>query len=235
MLSEALTHSPVGRRGRSKTYNWFRGDRWANCSPKSWPRRSPRQGSPSGDPRLLGKTRSSPCSSQVSHSSRGVGYSRLAPASPQHSRSTWRTGTTSPRSRFSVSKEEPAWPRKRAAETSTNPGSMLQRVEWAFAGEPAPQLFVAQTGNRNFRSSLAPSAARVPRAGGPATQGDRRVYRELPSADVVVVTLGLVEAWFDSQTGYWLNRMPPRPALCTESKGRYRLRVMGRQRGLPDA
>ena len=129
-----------------------------------------------------------------------------------------------PTLRFSVSERGTSWLRN-ALLNEYNPGSMLQRVEWAFAGEPAPQLFVAKPTNR-ILDLLLPRARPVSLER--AVQRHKEidaVYRELPSADVVVVTLGLIEAWFDSQTGYWLNRMPPRPALHREP-GRYRLRVM---------
>lgn len=35
------------------------------------------------------------------------------------------------------------------------------------------------------------------------------VFSRVRQADVVVVTLGLVEAWFDNMTGLWLNGSPP--------------------------
>lgn len=35
------------------------------------------------------------------------------------------------------------------------------------------------------------------------------IYTQLAGADLVIVTLGYVEAWFDTLTGTWLNQMPP--------------------------
>jgi hypothetical protein len=35
------------------------------------------------------------------------------------------------------------------------------------------------------------------------------IYMELPRSDVVIVTLGMVEAWVDNRSGTYLNRLPP--------------------------
>src|SRR5690606_32394266 len=39
------------------------------------------------------------------------------------------------------------------------------------------------------------------------------LYRRLPEARVVVLTLGLVEAWFDETAGLYLNGAPPPPVM----------------------
>lgn len=38
----------------------------------------------------------------------------------------------------------------------------------------------------------------------------------LPSCRIFILTLGLVETWFDAKTGLYLNGTPPRPALTAE-------------------
>jgi hypothetical protein len=38
-------------------------------------------------------------------------------------------------------------------------------------------------------------------------------FRQLPSCKVVVITLGLAEAWYDHETGLYLNTAPPGPSL----------------------
>lgn len=49
--------------------------------------------------------------------------------------------------------------------------------------------------------------------------------RELKSCNVFIFTLGLVESWFDTETGLHLNRAPPAPSL-RKSPSRYRLHVL---------
>ena len=50
-------------------------------------------------------------------------------------------------------------------------------------------------------------------------------FRQLPRCPVVVVTLGLVEAWFDARLGLYLNTAPPAAAVASEP-GRFRLDVL---------
>ena len=51
-----------------------------------------------------------------------------------------------------------------------------------------------------------------------------RVYSRLAQSRVVVMTLGLVETWFDTEAGVYLN-MTPSPAMMQASPGRYRFEV----------
>jgi hypothetical protein len=52
-----------------------------------------------------------------------------------------------------------------------------------------------------------------------------QVYAELTSSDVVIVTLGLVEAWYDNEHSLYLNQMPWR-SMAKNNVGRYELRVL---------
>lgn len=52
-----------------------------------------------------------------------------------------------------------------------------------------------------------------------------RVMARAAEADVVVLTLGLVEAWFDTQTGLYLNAAPP-PRTAARQPERFQLRVL---------
>ena len=51
------------------------------------------------------------------------------------------------------------------------------------------------------------------------------VYEKLNSCDIIIITLGLVESWFDKSTEYYLNRMPPVP-VAKKDPGRFVLSVM---------
>ncbi|PYF10041.1 GSCFA family protein [Rhodobacter viridis] len=44
-----------------------------------------------------------------------------------------------------------------------------------------------------------------------ALMGD--IYKELPGCDLLIITLGLIEAWYDRETGTYLNRAPASGAM----------------------
>lgn len=49
---------------------------------------------------------------------------------------------------------------------------------------------------------------------------------QVNDADVVIITLGYVETWFDKELGLYLNIAPP-PALCAQFPDRFEFRVLG--------
>jgi len=51
------------------------------------------------------------------------------------------------------------------------------------------------------------------------------LMRQVPECRVIVITLGLAEAWFDTKTGLYLNGMPPQAAIRRE-RDRFRLDVL---------
>lgn len=59
-----------------------------------------------------------------------------------------------------------------------------------------------------------------------ALMGD--IYKELPGSDLLIITLGLIEAWYDLETGTYLNRAPASVAIRDpEGLGqRFELRVL---------
>jgi hypothetical protein len=137
------------------------------------------------------------------------------------------TGYEVPTRRFSVPKEE--WPhRPNGLLNEYNPGTIAQRIERALTGQAAPEETLVPHED-GLVDLLLPSAS-----GSRPVSKDRAVqrreeidaiYRQLPLADIVIVTLGLVEAWFDSLTGSYLNRIPPTDAI-REDPNRFSLRVM---------
>jgi len=48
-------------------------------------------------------------------------------------------------------------------------------------------------------------------------------YKELLSSDLLIITLGYIESWFDLQTGLFLNQMPE-PSLIKKEPNRYEFR-----------
>jgi hypothetical protein len=91
-----------------------------------------------------------------------------------------------------------------------NPGTMAQRIERAFTGAASPATTIVES-DKGGMVDLLLSAARVVSA---VRAVERRreidkVYAQLPESHVVIVTLGLVEAWVDTRERCYLNRMPP--------------------------
>jgi hypothetical protein len=125
---------------------------------------------------------------------------------------------------FSAPQEE--WPhRPNGLLNEYNAGTICQRIERAFAGEPAPDETLVQTADGGWADLLLLGGADVPtrERGLERRREIDDVYRELPTADLVIVTLGLVEAWYDRETKTFLNRLPPTILLPS---GRYELHVM---------
>ena len=52
-----------------------------------------------------------------------------------------------------------------------------------------------------------------------------RAYRELPRSHMLILTLGLTEAWYDSELDLYLN-MSPLKSMIKREPGRFRLRVL---------
>ena len=104
-------------------------------------------------------------------------------------------------------------------------GSILNELRWSLAGEPFPASSLVETDEGWRDLQLAPSAVPLPLDDARA----RRVmvteyFRRIRSATVVVITLGLIEAWYDAQARVMLNAAPSL-AQTRRSPGRFRLHV----------
>jgi hypothetical protein len=51
------------------------------------------------------------------------------------------------------------------------------------------------------------------------------VYGHLASSDVVIITLGFIEAWHDGRSGVYLNRSPPK-SVAQKFPGRYTFKAL---------
>lgn len=130
-----------------------------------------------------------------------------------------------PTLRFSAPKEE--WPyRPNGLLNEFNPGTIAQRIQRAFLGEPAPEETIVPGTEGGFVDLLLPGTEPVSyeRAFERRREVDA-IYADLPDADVVIVTLGLIEAWIDNRSGTYLNRMPP-TRMFAEHPDRYSLHIM---------
>ena len=92
-----------------------------------------------------------------------------------------------------------------------NTFSMLQTINWALDGGFNNRFLAQLIDGRWFDGHRHPFVAYDCKE--TAVQEHLNVLAKardaLETADVVVLTLGLVEAWFDSVTNVWLNQTPP--------------------------
>jgi hypothetical protein len=91
------------------------------------------------------------------------------------------------------------------------PQAMLNEMRWALAGETFPEETYQDAGSGLFHDpSLAPTGQ--PPADLETVKARRAavtaLFQQIPQCRVVVVTLGLVEAWYDTQAGIFLNGAP---------------------------
>jgi hypothetical protein len=86
-----------------------------------------------------------------------------------------------------------------------NPGSMAQAIQ--FASEPVHYDGIVETASGAVDLLLATGTrpVSIDRARERREQVHDLYRRSIDQADVVLITLGLVEAWRDKQTGLWLN------------------------------
>jgi len=89
------------------------------------------------------------------------------------------------------------------------PGCIGQRIMAAMEGRKLSELTIMRNGelysdlllHNNARISLQRALER--------RQEIDAIYAELPRANVVILTLGYIETWYDNATNCYLNRKPP--------------------------
>jgi hypothetical protein len=125
---------------------------------------------------------------------------------------------------FSVSKEE--WSsRPNGLLNEYNAGTISQRILFALDGKEFPESTIVPSGEGYADLLLLPGGdVTHERALGRRKEIDD-VYRHLSKSDLVIITLGLVEAWYDEETGLFLNRTPPH-AVGEQYGNRFTLRQL---------
>jgi hypothetical protein len=95
--------------------------------------------------------------------------------------------------------------------------NILQTVRWALHGGFGPEHLIPLDDGRWFdphgREEAEFAYPTLEKGMELATAALRDVGAAIRGAQVMVLTLGLVEVWRDNQTGAWLNLMPPRKHL----------------------
>jgi GSCFA family len=106
-------------------------------------------------------------------------------------------------------------------------GSILNELRWSLAGEPFPSGSIVEDDGAWRDLQLSPGAAAMPLAQARARRtmvGD--YFASIRRATVVIITLGLVEAWYDSEASVVLN-VAPSLWMTRKFPGRFSLRVTG--------
>lgn len=121
-----------------------------------------------------------------------------------------------PTSEFGVPQSE--WPhRPNGVLNEYNPGTMSQRLIAAVEGKKDDEGTIVETKGGYLDLLLPPGTTPVTHERAVARRAEiDAVYTKLTGSDLVIITLGFVEAWFDEATGTFLNQMPPRRAINKE-------------------
>lgn len=135
-------------------------------------------------------------------------------------------GVTVPTQAFQVPPEEYPF-RNNGVLNEYNPGTIGQRISHALSGAEFAEGTIVPGPGGKFLDLLLPGACE-PVTFERAVERRREiadVYRQLATADLVIITLGLVEAWYDTETGMYLNAKPPQ-RFADRHRTRYEFRRM---------
>jgi hypothetical protein len=105
------------------------------------------------------------------------------------------------------------------------PGSILNELRWSLGGETYPRDSIVEDDGAWRDLQLAPWSSALPLDEAlERRQTVQQYFARIRNADVVVVTLGLVETWYDSQASVTLNAAPSF-WMSRRFPGRFRLIV----------
>lgn len=107
------------------------------------------------------------------------------------------------------------------------PISILQELKWAAGLEQYPEAALLPMGADTF---FDPYLSAKAGQGSRASLMQRRLgvaqyFAQAFAADVVILTLGLIETWIDAQTGLYLNEAP-HPKILARNPARFRFEVL---------
>jgi GSCFA family len=103
--------------------------------------------------------------------------------------------------------------------------SMLNEFRWVLAGEPFPDAAIVADGDGYRDLQLGDSVHPVSLERARERRVELREYfGRLRESDVIVLTLGVVEVWYDSVAGIHLNRAPGRD-MVHAMPGRFHVRT----------
>lgn len=104
--------------------------------------------------------------------------------------------------------------------------SIYNELKWAFEEDVDEGACFEQMGNGwvdlHLHNTIRPADIDVVRM---RRRAMRAAYRSIEDCDAVIITLGLSEVWFDTQTGYYLN-LAPRRTMLRDQPDRFELHVL---------
>jgi hypothetical protein len=107
-----------------------------------------------------------------------------------------------------------------------NPGTMCQRIEYAAKGASFGDLCIAPESTGYIDLLLPEHVTPVTKERLMKRRAEvDKVYAELFACEAVIITLDLVEAWYDKAAGLYLNRLPP-AALLLEDRERFEIHIL---------
>lgn len=108
-----------------------------------------------------------------------------------------------------------------------NPGTIFQRILSALGARSDSEETIIETKDGFVDLLLTGGFPVVSHERAVARRSEiGAIYEDLASSDLVVITLGLVEAWFDEEDETFLNGMPP-TSLIKKAPDRYSFRRLG--------
>ena len=117
-------------------------------------------------------------------------------------------GVNLPTTKFLAPEKEWSGGRSNSLLNEYNPGSICQKIIQSLEHTESSELTICQH-NKLYYDMLLPKANGVEHSRVLMRRNDiSDVYEGLINSEVVIITLGYVEAWYDNLAGCWLNRMP---------------------------
>lgn len=135
-------------------------------------------------------------------------------------------GRDVPTARFSLPEGEIAANVGNRILNEYNPGTMAQRIGNAATGGSFGSGALLETKGK-YADLLLSGGVDLPLDRILERRGEiDTLYRNLVTSEVLIVTLGLVEAWYDRESQLYINRMPQGAARRPEVADRFELRVL---------
>lgn len=117
-----------------------------------------------------------------------------------------------PTREFQASESDPLVQRGNTVLNEYNPGTMAYRINRALDGGSSDLGILAEEGGYSDYLITGSVPAPLDVVKDRRARMDR-VYAQLRGSDVMVITLGMTECWFDRETGLYLNRAPAADAF----------------------
>jgi len=117
-------------------------------------------------------------------------------------------GVSLPTKKFSAPKSEWA-ARPNGLLNEYNPGSINQKIMSALKQEIPDEETIIKSGDMYHDLLLCGGSGVTLERAVNRRKEINDVYDKLRLSEIVIITLGYIEAWYDNKTSQWLNRIPP--------------------------